>query len=78
MFKIGAYYYGAEQNIDKVLFFTFGSQKVEFYAGMCAAMVERLDPGVLMTHHRQPDHVAQQRSLQSGPAGDFDEAGRKR
>ncbi|RDX44724.1 hypothetical protein OH76DRAFT_1421205 [Lentinus brumalis] len=33
MFKIGAYYYGAEQNIDKVLFFTFGSQKVEFYAG---------------------------------------------
>ncbi|TFK78950.1 hypothetical protein K466DRAFT_668278 [Polyporus arcularius HHB13444] len=33
MFKIGAYYYGAEQNIDKVLFFTFGSQKIEFYAG---------------------------------------------
>ncbi|RDX44689.1 hypothetical protein OH76DRAFT_1559509 [Lentinus brumalis] len=33
MFKIGAYYYGAEQNIDRVLFFTFGSQKVEFYAG---------------------------------------------
>ena len=34
MFKIGAYYYGADQNIDKVLFFTFGSQKIEFYAGM--------------------------------------------
>ena len=34
MFKIGAYYYGAEQNIDKVLFFTFGSQKIDFYAGM--------------------------------------------
>ncbi|RDX51547.1 hypothetical protein OH76DRAFT_301409 [Lentinus brumalis] len=33
MFKIGSYYYGAQQNIDKVLFFTFGSQKVEFYAG---------------------------------------------
>ncbi|TFK81631.1 hypothetical protein K466DRAFT_666998 [Polyporus arcularius HHB13444] len=33
MFKIGAYYYGAQQNIDRVLFFTFGSQKVEFYAG---------------------------------------------
>ena len=36
MFKIGAYYYGADQNIDKVLFFTFGSQKIEFYAGMIA------------------------------------------
>ena len=24
----------AEQNIDKVLFFTFGSQKIDFYAGM--------------------------------------------
>ena len=34
MFKIGAYYYGADQNIDKVLFFTFGSQKIEFYAGV--------------------------------------------
>ncbi|RDX44731.1 hypothetical protein OH76DRAFT_1559541 [Lentinus brumalis] len=33
LFKIGSYYYGAQQNIDKVLFFTFGSQKVEFYAG---------------------------------------------
>ena len=32
MFKIGAYYHGADQNIDKVLFFTFGSQKIEFYA----------------------------------------------
>ncbi|RPD54392.1 hypothetical protein L226DRAFT_541164 [Lentinus tigrinus ALCF2SS1-7] len=33
MFKIGVYYYGAEQNINRVLFFTFGNQKVEFYAG---------------------------------------------
>ncbi|TFK80565.1 hypothetical protein K466DRAFT_605224 [Polyporus arcularius HHB13444] len=30
-FKIGAYTYSAEQNITKVLFFTFGSQKVDFY-----------------------------------------------
>ncbi|KAI0717555.1 hypothetical protein C8T65DRAFT_112124 [Cerioporus squamosus] len=30
-FKIGAYTYDAEQNITKVLFFTFGSQKVNFY-----------------------------------------------
>ncbi len=77
MFKIGAYYYGAEQNIDRVLFFTFGSQKVEFYAGMCA-MVVRLDPSMLMTPHRQPDHAAQQRGLQSGPEGSFAEAGRER
>ncbi|KAI0706866.1 hypothetical protein C8T65DRAFT_220048 [Cerioporus squamosus] len=33
MFKIGVYTYSASQNIDKVLFFTFGSQKVEFFAG---------------------------------------------
>ncbi|RPD52856.1 hypothetical protein L226DRAFT_576561 [Lentinus tigrinus ALCF2SS1-7] len=31
-FKIGAYTYSAEQNITKVLFFTFGSQKIEFYS----------------------------------------------
>lgn len=36
MFKIGTYYYGAQQNIDKVLFFTFGSQTIEFYGGMLA------------------------------------------
>lgn len=33
-FSIGAYYFTAEQNIDKVLFFNFESQKIEFYAGM--------------------------------------------
>ncbi|KAI0706874.1 hypothetical protein C8T65DRAFT_220266 [Cerioporus squamosus] len=33
LFKIGAYTYSAEQNIDKVLFFTFGTQKIQFAAG---------------------------------------------
>ncbi|KAI0706879.1 hypothetical protein C8T65DRAFT_651203 [Cerioporus squamosus] len=30
---LGTYYYSAEKNIDTVLFFNFGSQKIDFYGG---------------------------------------------
>lgn len=39
MFKIGVYTYSAAQNIDKVLFFTFGSQEVSFYAGTSPLLI---------------------------------------
>ncbi|KAI0656463.1 hypothetical protein C8Q70DRAFT_1056690 [Cubamyces menziesii] len=32
-FKIGVYTYSASENIDRVLFYTFGHQSVSFYAG---------------------------------------------
>ncbi len=64
MFKIGSYYYGAQQNIDKVLFFTFGSQKVEFYAGKSIPVVDHgLTPGMLTSTYRQSDHAAQRRRV---------------
>ncbi len=39
--KLGVYRYSTEQNIDidSVLFFKFGSQEVEFSAGMCSDAV---------------------------------------
>ena len=33
-FKIGVYTYSASENIDRVLFYTFGHQSVSFYAGI--------------------------------------------
>ncbi|KAI0323761.1 hypothetical protein GY45DRAFT_531910 [Cubamyces sp. BRFM 1775] len=33
VFKIGVYAYSASENIDRVLFYTFGKQAVSFYAG---------------------------------------------
>ena len=33
MFKIGTYQYNSSERITSVLFFTFGSSKVSFFAG---------------------------------------------
>ena len=37
MFKIGTYQYNSSDKITSVLFFTFGSSKVSFFAGTHAA-----------------------------------------
>ena len=50
-FKIGVYTYSASENIDRVLFYTFGNQSVSFYAGIDVCL--SIETSVKLTKTRQ-------------------------
>lgn len=78
-FKIGAYTYSAEQNITKVLFFTFGSQKVDFYTGKLIDWGMRCDVEAGLTQScRKSDDGSQREGLQWNQRGDSPEVGKQR